>query len=437
MMDPMVLALAAVVLLVLLALIGMPLAFSSAFVGLAGMIVLRGFSPSGGLVGGLPWSIAHNYSMIVIPAFIMMGYFASYGNITTALYELARRWVGHLAGGLGIATLLGTALWSAISGSSTATTVVMGRLAVPEMLKFGYDRRLATGLVAAAAGMDALIPPSSTLVIYGIFTDTSIGRLLIAGFIPGFLEAITLSIFIYIIAKRNPAIAPPGPRATWGERWSALFIAGNWVFIIIFLVVFGGIYVGLFTATEAASIGAVLTFVAALAMRRLTSANFSECLMESAKITVALFAILAGIFLLMHFLAYTGFQRLVTEAIVSLPVSPMVILVGFLFILLILGCFMEAIGMMALTLPLFHPIAESLGIDSVWLGILVVKMIEIGLITPPVGMNVYVMKATMPEVPTADIFRGAAPFLFIQCVNVGLILVFPQIALWLPSLMLR
>jgi tripartite ATP-independent transporter DctM subunit len=434
MLDPITLAAISFVVMLILIALGMPVAFATAAIGLIGLIYLVGLEGTGGLLGGLPWSVAANYQLIVIPAFIMKGYFAAYGGITSALYQTARRWLGHLPGGLAIATMWGAALWCTMAGSSSATTVVFGRIAVPEMLKVGYNRRLATGTVAVAAGMAALIPPGSTLIIYAIFTNTSIGRLLAAGLLPGALEVITLSIFVFLIAKRFPDLAPRLPRATWPERWSSIFASGNGLFIVIVLVVFGGLFSGFFTATEAGSVGAILTFILVFFLGGLTMKSASECLMEAARITVALFAIIIGAFLFLHYLAFTGFTAVVTAAIVSLPWPPIVILIGFMVVYLILGSFMESTGMMALTLPLFYPIAQAIGIDGIWMGILVVKMIEIGLIHPPLGMNVYMLKSTLPDVPTHDIFLGAAPFLIVQFINVALILAFPQIALFLPNL---
>lgn len=434
-MDLMTLSWLAMVAVIVLTALGMPIAFVTALVGLVGTIMVRGFGPAAAIVGGVPWSETANYPLIVVPFFIMMGYFASYAGITTDLYWAARRWFGHLPGGLAIATTWGTALWSAISGSSTATAAVMGRLAVPEMLKYGYDRRLATGSVAAGAAMDALIPPSVVMIIYGIFTETSIGQLLIAGFIPGFMEAFTFALLIYVMAVRNPRMAPPGPRSEWSERWASVFSSGNGAFLVIFLLVFGGIYFGWFTPTEAGGIGAFLTLLTALVLRRLTWRSFTNSLLETGRVTVMLFAIIAGVLVFMHFLGFTGFTRTMTETILGLDVPPIAILIGFLLVYLLLGMFMDAIGMMALTLPLFHPIAQGLGFNEIWFGILVVKMIEIALITPPVGLNVYVMKATVPEVPTHEIFRGTIPFLYVQIANVVLILLFPAIVLWLPSTM--
>jgi tripartite ATP-independent transporter DctM subunit len=434
-MDLMTLSWLGMAVVIILVALGMPIAFVGLLVGLTGTMLVRGFGPAGAVIGGVPWSETANYPLIVIPFFIMMGYFAAYARITTDLYWAARHWFGHLPGGLAIATTWGTALWSAISGSSTATAAVMGRLAIPEMLKYGYDRRLATGCVAAGAAMDALIPPSVVMIVYGIFTETSIGQLLIAGFIPGFMEAFTFAVLIYIIAKRNPRLAPPGPRSTWSQRFRSIFASGNGAFLIIFALVFGGIYFGWFTPTEAGGIGAFLTLLTALAMRRMAWSNLINSLHETGRVTVMLFAIIAGVLVFMHFLGFTGFTRTMTQAILDLNVPPVVILIGFLLIYLLLGCFMDAIGMMALTLPLFHPVAQALGFNEIWFGILVVKMIEIGLITPPIGLNVYVMKGTVPDVPTHEIFRGTLPFLAVQIVNVALIMLFPGLVLWLPSTM--
>ncbi len=435
MIDPFNVALLGMAAVIVLVALGMPIAFVTAAVGMGGLIVLRGFGPAAVLAGGVPHSEVSSYTLIVIPFFIMMGSFAASAGITTDLYKMAKAWVGHLPGGLAIATTWGTALWSAISGSSTATAAVMGRMAVPEMLSHGYDKKLAAGSVAAGAAMDALIPPSVVMIVYGLLTESSIGPLLIAGFIPGFMEAASFAVLIYVIAWRNPALAPPAERVAWRGRAASLFKAGNWAFLAIFFVVFGGIYLGVFTPTEAGGIGAFGTFLTALFLGRLTRHTLMEGLLETGKVSVMIFIIIAGVLIFSRLLAFSGFTQTATDFIVSLPVSRWWILIGFLIVYLILGCFLDAIGMMALTLPIFGPIVEKLGFDMIWFGILVVKMIEIALITPPVGLNVYVLRGAVPQVSTAEIFRGIVPFLYVQLVNVAVIMLFPEMVLWLPRTM--
>lgn len=434
-MDPLLLAWVGMGVVIVLVALGMPIAFVMATVGLAGLTVLRGFGAAAVVAGTVPHSEVSNYALVVVPFFIMMGSFAASAGITTDLYRMAKAWLGHLPGGLAIATTWGTALWSAISGSSTATAAVMGRMAVPEMIAYGYDRKLAAGSVAAGAAMDALIPPSVVMIVYGLLTESSIGPLLIAGFIPGFAEAMSFALLIYVMARRNPRIAPAAERVAWNGRLRSVFLAGNWSFLTIFFVVFGGIYFGVFTPTEAGGIGAFGTFLIALCLGRLTRHTLSEGLLETGKISIMIFVIIAGVLIFSRFLAFSGFTQRSTDFILGLGLPPMMILVFFLVVYLILGCFLDAIGMMALTLPIFGPIVEKLGFDMIWFGILVVKMIEIGLITPPVGLNVYVLRGVLPTVPTADIFRGAMPFLWVQFANVLLILLFPAIVLWLPRTM--
>lgn len=434
-MDPLLLAWIGMAAVIVLVAIGMPIAFVTATVGLAGLSVLRGFGPAAALAGTVPHSEVSNYTLVVVPFFIMMGSFAGAAGITTDLYRMAKAWFGHLPGGLAIATTWGTALWSAISGSSTATAAVMGRMAVPEMIAYGYDRKLAAGSVAAGAAMDALIPPSVVMIIYGLLTESSIGPLLIAGFVPGFMEAASFALLIYVMARRNPRLAPAAARVPWGGRVRSVFRAGNWSFLAIFFVVFGGIYLGVFTPTEAGGIGAFGTFLTALSLGRLNRHTLVEGLLETGKVSIMIFIIIAGVLIFSRFLAFSGFTRRSTDFIIGSGLPPMMILVGFLATYLILGCFLDAIGMMALTLPIFGPIVETLGFDMIWFGILVVKMIEIGLITPPVGLNVYVLRGVLPSVPTAEIFRGTLPFLWVQFANVLLILVFPAIVLWLPRTM--
>jgi tripartite ATP-independent transporter DctM subunit len=434
-MEPLTLSFVGMAAVIALVALGMPIAFVTAAVGLGGLMALRGLGPAGALAGTAPHSEVSSYTLVVVPFFIMMGSFAGSAGITTDLYRMAKAWLGHLPGGLAIATTWGTALWSAISGSSTATAAVMGRMAVPEMLSHGYDRRLAAGSVAAGAAMDALIPPSVIMIVYGLLTESSIGPLLIAGFIPGFMEALTFAALIYVMALRNPRLAPPAPAVPWAERGRSVFRAGNWAFLAIFLMVFGGIYLGVFTPTEAGAIGAFGTFLTALFLGRLNRHTLGEGLLETGKVSVMIFIIIAGVLIFSRFLAFSGFTQRATDFIVGLGLPPLAILAGFLVVYLILGCFLDAIGMMALTLPIFGPIVEKLGFDMIWFGILVVKMIEIALITPPVGLNVYVLRGQLPQVPTADIFRGTIPFLWVQLVNVLLILLFPQLVLWLPRTM--
>lgn len=435
MMDPLTMSFVGMGAVIVLVAAGMPIAFVTATVGLGGLVALRGLGPAGVLAGTAPHSEASSYTLVVVPFFIMMGSFAASAGITTDLYRMAKAWLGHLPGGLAIATTWGTALWSAISGSSTATAAVMGRMAVPEMLAHGYDRRLAAGSVAAGAAMDALIPPSVVMIVYGLLTESSIGPLLIAGFIPGFMEAFTFAAIIYVMALRDPALAPAAPPVRWGERVRSVFRAGNWAFLGIFIAVFGGIYFGVFTPTEAGAIGAFGTFLTALGLGRLNRHTLAEGLLETGKVSVMIFIIIAGVLIFSRFLAFSGFTQTATDYIVGLGLPPMLVLVGFLGVYLLLGCFLDAIGMMALTLPIFAPVVEKLGFDMIWFGILVVKMIEIALITPPVGLNVYVLRGQLPDVPTADIFRGTLPFLWVQFLNVLLILLFPQLVLWLPRTM--
>jgi tripartite ATP-independent transporter DctM subunit len=434
-MDPLHLAWVGMGLVIVLVALGMPIAFVTATVGLAGLTVLRGFGAAAALAGTAPHSEVSNYALVVVPFFIMMGSFAGAAGITTDLYRMAKAWFGHLPGGLAIATTWGTALWSAISGSSTATAAVMGRMAVPEMIAHGYDRGLAAGAVAAGAAMDALIPPSVVMIVYGLLTESSIGPLLIAGFVPGFMEAGSFALLIYILARRNPRLAPAGEPVAWGERLGSVLRTGNWSFLAIFLTVFGGIYLGVFTPTEAGGVGAFGTFLAALFLGRLDRRTLREGLVETGRVSVMIFVIIAGVLIFSRFLAFSGFTRRSTDFIVGLGLPPILVLGGFLLVYLILGCFLDAIGMMALTLPIFGPVVEHLGFDMLWFGILVVKMIEVALITPPVGLNVYVLRGAVPALSTAEIFRGIVPFLWVQFANVLLILLVPAVVLWLPRTM--
>jgi tripartite ATP-independent transporter DctM subunit len=415
--------------------LGMPIAFASALVGFVGLFALKGWGAAGDAVAFLSYRITADYNLTVIPLFIIMGYFAHFAGLTGDLFNTMRKWIGHLPGGLAIATIFGCAGFAACSGSSAAAAAVMGKATIPEMRKVGYDPKLATGVVAASGTMASLIPPSNMTVIYGIITQQSIGVLLVAGFIPGLFEAVSYSLITFFIARFRPKLAPVVPAASWRERVNSL--KGVWGVLAIMVVVLGGLYLGIFTPTEAAGVAAFGTFVIALALRKVTWANLKESLYSTAKTTAMIFAVLVGVLILLRFLALTGLLDSITRTVLLLPVHRMVILFGIIIVYLILGMFVTALGMMMITIPIFYPVIIQLGFDPIWFGIIVIKMVEIALITPPVGMNVFVVKSVAPEVPMWDIFKGTFPYLSMDVMNVTAMIIFPQIILWVPSTMMR
>ena len=422
--------LAAIFVLVVL---GMRIAFATALVGFVGIWLMKDIGVAGKVVGFLPHGIVAHYSLSVIPLFIIMGYYAYYAGLTDDIFFTARQWVGHLPGGLAIATVFGCAGFAACTGASTASAAIMGRVAIPEMRKYGYHPRLAAGVVAASGTLASLIPPSVILVIYGIITEQSIGALLIGGFIPGVVSAAIYAGMIYTRVRISPELGAVQPKASWKERFYAL--KGTWgVSVLIFLVI-GGIYSGVFTPTEAGGAAAFSAFLMALGMRRLTVERLKESLLETGRTTIMIFSIIVGVLIFVRFLALTGLPTTFGKFVVGLPVPPLVILLLILSIYVFLGMFLDAIGMMMLTLPIVFPAVVALGYHPIWFGIIVVKMCEICLITPPVGLNCYIVNSVAPDIPLEEVFRGIIPFVAMDILTVGVLIAFPQIITFLPQRM--
>jgi tripartite ATP-independent transporter DctM subunit len=417
-----------------LILLGMRIAFATALVGFVGLWVMKDMSVAGKVVGFLCHGIVAHYSLSVIPLFIIMGYYAFYAGLTDDIFFTARQWIGHLPGGLAIATVFGCAGFAACTGASTASAAIMGRVAIPEMKKYGYHPRLAAGVVAASGTLASLIPPSVILVIYGIITEQSIGALLIAGFIPGIVSAAIYAAMIYTRVRIHPELGTPQP----GVSLKAKFIAlkRTWGVLVLIVLIIGGIYSGVFTPTEAGGAGAFGAFLMALFMRRLTKERLKESLLETGRTTIMIFAIIVGVLIFVRFLALTGLPDTFTQFVLDLPIPPGLILVLILCIYVFLGMFLDAIGMMMLTLPMVFPAVTGLGYDPIWFGIIVVKMCEICLITPPVGLNCYIVRSVAPDIPLEEIFRGILPFLAMDILTVAVLIAFPQIITFLPSRML-
>jgi len=433
-MEPLTLGFLGLAAIFVLVVLGMRIAFATALVGFVGLWVIKNMSVAGKVVGFLPHGIAAHYSLSVIPLFIIMGYYAYYAGLTDDLFFTARQWVGHLPGGLAIATVFGCAGFAACTGASTASAAIMGRVAIPEMMKYGYHPRLAAGVVAASGTLASLIPPSVILVIYGIITEQSVGALLIAGFIPGVLSAAIYAAMIYARVKIRPSMGYLQPKVSWNQRLKSL--KGTWGVLVLIVLIIGGIYSGIFTPTEAGGAGAFGAFLMALGMRRLTWERFKESLMETGHTTIMIFSIIVGVLIFVRFLALTGLPGTFVQFVLSLPIPKSVILLLVLLIYVFLGMFLDAIGMMMLTLPIVFPAIVALGYDPIWFGIILVKMCEICLITPPVGLNVYVVRGVAPKIPIEQIFRGIIPFLAMDIFTVAILIIFPQIVTFLPETML-
>jgi len=416
-----------------LALLRVPLAFAMGLVGFGGIALTRGLNPALASAAQVIYETGFAYTLSVIPLFILMGNFVARAGLAHELFQAAYAFIGHLRGGLAHATVAACAGFGAICGSSIATAATMSKVAYPSMRKLGYSASLSTGVMAAGGTLGIMIPPSTIMVIYGIITETNIGKLFAAGVIPGILTALMLMGGIAIITARDPEHAPPGERTSWPDRWRAL--RGIWGVVVLVVVVLGGIYGGFFTATEGAGFGAFGAFLIALARRRLTWKVLLEVLVESARTTAMLFTLLIAATIFAHFVNFTTMPGDLKEWITHLGLSPTMIIAAMMLIYVILGTVMEELTMVLLTIPLFFPIVTSLGFDPIWFGVLIVMIVQIGLISPPVGMNLFVLNALLPGVGLGAIFRGCWPFVLVLVIMLGLLIAFPQLSLWLPSLM--
>ena len=432
-MDPVILGIVSAVALTLFLLSGVRIAFATALCGFLGLWMLRGYHPAAALSATSIFGHITNYNLLVLPLFIALGFFAYYAGITRDLYWTARQWFGHLPGGLAIATIFGAAGFAAACGASTASAAVMGRVALPELKKYGYDDKVSTGCVAAGGTMATMIPPSVLMVIYGFIAEESIGALLLAGILPGLLEAVSYMIMLLVRFRLKPELGPPVRGITWPDRFRAL--RGVWGMVVLVVLVMGSIYTGIATPTEAAGIGALGALV--LALPRLSWRTFWTAMVETARTSSLIFAIVAGVLIYVHFLGFTGMPGAIAKSIVGLDFPPMVVLIGILALYLVLGMFLDGIGMLLLTVPVILPTIQHLGINPIVFGVLVIRMIEVGLITPPVGLNVYVLRGVAPSVSMGDMFRGCGWFVFVDIINVGILLAFPQIILLIPGTMIR
>jgi tripartite ATP-independent transporter DctM subunit len=416
-----------------LALLRVPLAFAMGLVGVVGIGVLRGWQPAIASTAQVVYETGFAYTLSVIPLFILMGNFVARAGLAHELFAAANAFVGHLRGGLAHATVAACAGFGAICGSSIATAATMSKVAYPSMKRLGYSDSLSTGVMAAGGTLGIMIPPSTIMVIYGIITETNIGKLFAAGVIPGLLTAGMMMLAIVWMTGRDPEHAPRGQRSSWPERWRAL--RGIWGVVLLVIVVLGGIYGGIFTATEGAGFGAAGAFLFALARRRLTWRILFQVLVESGRTTAMLFTLLIAATVFANFVNFTSMPGDLKTWITHLGLSPTMIIVAMMFIYIVLGTVMEELTMVLLTIPLFFPIVTSLGFDPVWFGVLIVMIVQIGLISPPVGMNLFVLNALLPGVGLGNIFRGCWPFVLVMIVVLMLLIAFPQISLWLPSLM--
>ena len=420
--------------LMLLVFAGVRVYVAAALVGLLGIVSILGWSAGAGLIGTIPHSKSVNYTLSVLPLFILIGYLAYHAGMTQALFDAAKKWMGWLPGGLAIATIFAVAAFSAVSGASTAAAAVFSRVAIPEMLKAGYAKRLAAGVVAAGGTLDSLIPPSAIMVVYAIIVEASIGKLLIAGFIPGLISALCYTLIVVVWSRFSPDVGRALSGYTWRERFHSL--PGTLPVIGVVVIIFSAMFFGWATPTEAGALGAFVVFLAAL-LNRMKWAQLNDALLETAKLTVMIFAIIWGILIFVRFLGFAGVPERFSEWVVGLPAPRWVIMLGILAVYLVLGCFMDGIGMLLLTLPVFYPAVIKLGYDPIWFGIVVVKMTGVCLLTPPIGLNCFVVAAVRPDIPLSTVFRGALPFVIADFLAIAIFMVWPELITWLPDQMIR
>jgi len=432
-------------LIFLILVIRMPIAFAMAIIGFFGFAILQGLTldnlfdfrwkASLTLASNRVIETAQEYSLSVVPLFILMGNFVTRSGLSQELYNAAYTFLGHRRGGLAMSTVVACGGFSAICGSSLATSATMAKVALPPMRKFGYADSLATASIAAGGTLGILIPPSVILVIYGLLTETRIRELFAAGFIPGLLGVILYMLAVRWVVMRNPKSGPAGEKFTWAERMQAL--KGIWGVLLLFTIVMGGIYLGVFTPTEAAGIGAAGAFLIALLRGQLNLVKTYEVLSDTVRTSTMLFAVIIGALIFSDFINRAGLPVWLLEFVQSLDVSPMTVIIVILCIYILLGMVFESLSMLLLTVPVFYPLVDSLGFDLVWYGIVVVVVTEISLITPPVGMNVFVLSAVLKDIKTGTIFKGVTPFWCADIVRLALIVAFVPITLFLPDLLYR
>lgn len=419
--------------LILLIFLRMPIGFAMGFIGLIGAWYFMGLDAGLMALGIIPYTTAAWYLLIVIPLFILMGEFCFRAKISKELYDTAHAWLGRLPGGIASATVGACAGFAAICGDSLAEAAAMGTVALPELKRHNYDDSLATGCIAAGGTLGILIPPSMGFIFYSLITEVSTGKLFIAGIIPGITLASLFILSITIRCKLNPKLGPPGPSTTFKQK--ILSLKGTWAMLVLFVLVIGGIYMGFFTVIEAAAVGAFGAMVMMAIKRRFTRQTIYDSLLETGRTTSVLMTIFIGVWILGYFMSASKMPLVMAASIASLEVNRYLIFVAILFIYVILGCLMNIIPMIILTLPIFWPTIVSLQFDLIWFGVVMVIIMEMGQITPPIGMNVFVIAGVARDIPLSTVFKGIFPFLIVEVVFIVILTLFPQIATWLPSLM--
>ncbi len=431
-MSPEMTGLVGIGCLILLFMLSMPVAFAMTFIGFVGFAYLMDFHSAQVLLAQDIFETFSSYPLSVIPMFILMGSFAYASGMSNRLYTTNYKWMGGVRGGLTIATVLACSGFAAICGSTAATAATMGKIALPEMKKYGYDDQLATGTVAAAGTLGILIPPSTILIIYGILAEQSIGKLFIAGIIPGVLLSLSFVITVIVLCLRNPELGPPGPATTWAEKIKS--ISGIFEAILLFLVTIGGLFLGWFSPTQAGAIGATGALVIGLFRKQLSLKKIYDAGRDGVLTGCMVLLIITGATVFGHFMAVTNIPFALADWVDSLKLSPILIMWIIILIYFFGGFFMDSMALIVVTMPIFFPVVQRLNFDPIWFGVIVVLVAEMGVITPPVGVNVFVIQGIAPDTPLETIFKGIMPFLLALFVVTALIVIFPQLATFLPGL---
>ena len=433
-MDPLWIGFIGIILLFVLIFAGMPLGLAFLLIGTCGYGLAFSWTGAMSVVRTVTYSTFSDYGFIVIPLFILMGSLAFETKMSEDLYDSAHNIFGKLRGGLAMATVVASAGFAAICGASVASAATMGKVAYPEMKRYKYDPKLSSASICVGGTIGILIPPSIIFIIYGIIAEQSIGQLYMAGFIPGIMQTLIFVGVIAILCRIDPKMGPPGPSTSYKEKITAF--VKSWPVILVFIVVLGGIYMGWFSANEAAGAGAFLIFIIGIILRRLSWQGFKNAVIDASKTTAMIFIILTGALIFGYFLTITGVSSTVADTMGNLPVSKYVVFVGIIIFYLILGCVMDSMSMVLITVPIFYPLTQQLGFDPIWFGVIIVMVVEMGLITPPVGMIVFITKGIVGDVPMFTMFKGLVPFLIADILIVILLTVFPDIVLFLPSTMM-
>lgn len=436
-MDTSLLSLFSIIVLLVLIALGMHIGIAMGLVGLAGIAIVHGsLSLAIKALGSTPLAVVMSFILTALPVFLLMGLFATYAGLTEYSYRVAHKWLGKLPGGLGIATVAACAGFGATSGSSIAAALLFTKISVPEMRKSGYEKSFACGITASGGMLAMLIPPSAMMIIIGFLTETSVAKLFIGGVIPGIILAVMYAALIFLMVRKNPHIAPIAKiSVSWKQRIIAL--KDIWGMILIVLLIFVGLYAGVFTPTEAGSIGALCIFLMALGFRSINWKQLWGALSEATHTTCLMFFVLIGATIFSRFIAISGLRSIIVDAVIGWEFPSIVTIIIFILVYLVAGCFLDAMSIFAITLPIMFPIAMQLGFDPVWFGIVALMSAEMGLVTPPLGMNVYMVKAAAPkDVSLFDIFRGVVPFFFVMLLFLVLLVAFPPIITFLPNAML-